>query len=74
VGGVIKRMLAINPDLSAGQIIDFIKQSALLQSELGIQGELAQAEVIDEAKALELARATLPERRGKLTLVRSPRG
>jgi hypothetical protein len=70
VGGVIKKMLAINPDLGATQIIEFIKQSTVQQ---GSQGEFAEAERIDEERALRLARATVAPSRGKLSLVPNPR-
>lgn len=59
VGSVIKKMLAINPDLSAVDLIDFIKKSTLKQEQSGVAGEFAQAEVIDEESALKLARGTL---------------
>ena len=72
VGGVIKKMLAINPDLSAAQIIDFIKFSTIKQPEPEAPGEFLQAELIDEENALRLARETVPtaQPRGKLSLVR----
>ncbi len=69
-GSSIKRMLTINPDLSAAQIIDFIKKSTLVQEQSEIAGEFLQAEVIDEEKALRLARETVPRPRDKLSLVR----
>lgn len=59
VGGVIKKMLAINPDLSASEMIDFIRQSTRRQQQSGVAGEFAQAEVIDEPNVLRLARETV---------------
>jgi hypothetical protein len=54
VGSLIKKIMAINPDLSAPQMIDIIRQSTRPQG--GTGNEFASAEVIDEAKALLLAR------------------
>ena len=65
VGGVIKKILAINPDLSAVQIIDIIRKSTLVQAQSGVAGEFAQAEVIDEVHALGLARGTVLPQMGK---------
>jgi len=73
VGGVIKKMLSINPDLSAAQIIDFIKKSTLPQTQSEVPGEFLQAEIIDEDQALQMARATLPKPRDRLSLVPSLR-
>jgi hypothetical protein len=72
VGGVIKKMLAINPNLGADQIIDFIRKSTFKQEQSGVAGEFAQAEVIDEKLALSMATATLPRPRDRLSLVRGP--
>jgi hypothetical protein len=57
VGAVVKKMLEINPDLGAQEITKIVKQAIHLQG--GIANEFAEAEVIDEEKALELARQTL---------------
>lgn len=56
-GSVIKKVIAINPDLSAQEIIDLIRKSIRTQG--GQSNEFSQAEIIDEAIALDLARATL---------------
>jgi hypothetical protein len=56
VGSVVKRMLALNPNLSAAQIVDFIKQSTYTQG----GGEPTKAEVIDQERALELVRSSRP--------------
>lgn len=55
VGTVVKKLLALNPELSAAQIIDFIKQSTYSHGE----GEFGRAEMIDQEKALGLARSQL---------------
>lgn len=57
VGSILKKIMAINPDLSAPEMIGLIRQSIHTQGQEGF--EFAQAEVIDEPKCLELARATL---------------
>jgi hypothetical protein len=61
VGGVIKKMLAINPDLGADEMIGFIKSSIHKQGGPAAFGrdDFALAEIIDEKQALELARGTL---------------
>lgn len=66
VGAVVKKILAINPDLSADQIIDFIRKSTVRQEQSEVPGEFAQAEIINEERALGLARESL---RTPLTLV-----
>lgn len=61
VGGVIKKMLAINPDLSADELIGFIKSSIRTQGGPNANGrdDFASAEIIDEQRALDQAKATL---------------
>jgi hypothetical protein len=59
VGSVLKKIMAINPDLSAAQMIGLIRESLQTQAQSDIAGEFAQAEVVDEEKVLRLARATL---------------
>jgi hypothetical protein len=59
VGSVTKKIMAINPSLTAPQIIDLIRQSVLTQEQSALPGVFAQAEVIDEDKALRLARETV---------------
>jgi hypothetical protein len=61
VGGVIKKMLQINPELGADEMIGFIKQS--LGSQGGARNDFASAEAIDEERALGLARDSLKSRR-----------
>ena len=58
VGSVIKKLMAINPHLSAHEMIGIIKQS--IDPLGGHAGEFSSAEVIDEAKAIRLAQASLP--------------
>jgi hypothetical protein len=57
VGSVIKKVLAINPELGAERMIDMIRQSIQVQG--SVAGEFASAEVIDEANVLRLARETI---------------
>lgn len=57
VGSVIKKIMAINPELSAPEILAMVRESIHVQGGKG--SEFAQAEVIDEAKALRLAQGTL---------------
>jgi hypothetical protein len=59
VGSVLKKIMAINPDLSATEMIGLIRQSTEAQAQSGIAGEFAQAEVINEEKALRLAKDSL---------------
>jgi hypothetical protein len=56
VGSLIKKLLAINPKLSSGDLIDIIHQAT---SKFPIQGKQGFKEVIDEAKAISLAKSTL---------------
>lgn len=57
VGTIVKKVIAINPDLSALDIIEIIKRSTDVQGDTA--GEFASVEVIDELKALSMAQATL---------------
>jgi hypothetical protein len=57
VGGVIKKVLAINPELNVSQIIALVRQCIEVQG--SIAGEFASAEIINEEKVLLLARASL---------------
>ncbi len=59
VGSVTKKIVEINPDLTVQQIIGVIRQSTLRQTQPEEAGEFASIDVIDEPRALELARATL---------------
>jgi hypothetical protein len=54
VGGVIKRLLEINPDLTAGQIFEIIRECTRVRN--GDDKEFAWVEVTDQDKAIELAR------------------
>jgi len=56
VGGLIKKLLAINPKLSSRDLIEIIRQST---STSPLRGEYGSKEVIDEAKAVSLAESTL---------------
>lgn len=55
VGSLVKKLMAINPELSAQDLIRIVKESVRTQGEE--VGEFATAEVIDDAKALAMARA-----------------
>lgn len=57
VGSVSKKVIEINPNLSAQEIIFIIRQSVLY--EYAIKDGFTKSEVIDEAKALDMARASL---------------
>jgi hypothetical protein len=55
VGSVLKKLMALNPALSAADLIEIIRESTVLQ---GTQAaDFASVQVIDEAKALRLASA-----------------
>jgi hypothetical protein len=60
VGSVVKKIMAINPELTAHEMISLVKQATKPQG----AGEFASAEVIDEAKALRLAQETTLKTRG----------
>jgi hypothetical protein len=53
VGSLVKKILAVNPNLSAQQIIGIIRQATRTQGKLA--NEYASAEVVDEKLAMELA-------------------
>ena len=59
IGGVIKKIVAINPDLTTSEIIVLIRQSIRAQG--GADNEFASAEMIDEENALRLARGSLTQ-------------
>lgn len=57
VGSVVNQVLAINPDLSAPEMMNLIRSVTRRQGSTA--GDFASAEIIDVTRALELARATL---------------
>ncbi len=57
VGSVVKKVIAIHPDLTTTEIIQMIKQS--IQTQGGSGNEFGSAEMIDEEQVLRLARASL---------------
>ena len=59
VGSITKKIMAINPELSADQMIAIVKQSLYTQG--GSENQFGNAEVIDETKAIALAKATLTQ-------------
>jgi hypothetical protein len=56
VGGLIKKLLAINPKLSQRDLIEIIRQST---SAAPVRAGQGLKEVIDESKAISLAESTL---------------
>ncbi|MBI3556145.1 MAG: hypothetical protein HY074_07770 [Deltaproteobacteria bacterium] len=60
VGGVIKKIMAINPDLTAQDMIEIIKMS-VERKNTGASDGFSKLEVVNEALALDLARETLKQ-------------
>ena len=56
VGAVVKKMLAVNPELSTHELIAMVRQAISVQG--GPESDFATVEVINEEKALALARAS----------------
>ena len=56
-GSIIKKIHEINPELGTAQIIEIMRSATRLQG--GNRGDFASIDVVDEARALELARETL---------------
>ena len=54
IGSITKKILAINPQLEATDVIAIIRKAVHTQGKQA--GEFAAAEVIDEVKALTMAR------------------
>ena len=59
VGSIVKKVLAINPDLNVHQTIEIIRRSVQSQTQDILAEEFLSAEVVNETLALELARASL---------------
>ncbi len=59
VGKIVKKVLAINPDLNVHQTIEIIRQSIQSQTQDILAEEFLSVDVINETRALDLARATL---------------
>ena len=57
VGSLTKKIMAINPDLSVQEIIALIRHATRSSTQVGTGS--SSGEIIDEARALELAKATL---------------
>ncbi|MGK5090201.1 hypothetical protein WDW86_21845 [Bdellovibrionota bacterium FG-2] len=53
VGSIIKKLIAINPELSMQELAAIIRHSTAIQG--GADNEFSTIQVIDEAKALGLA-------------------
>lgn len=59
VGKIVKKVLAINPDLNVHQTIEIIRQSIQSQTQNNLAEEFLSVDIINETRALDLARATL---------------
>jgi len=57
VGSVIKKMIAINSELSTSDLIELVRMAT--EKKEKNEGDFTSLEVINEDKALKLARATL---------------
>ncbi|MFL5814026.1 MAG: hypothetical protein ACJ763_10655 [Bdellovibrionia bacterium] len=57
VGGLVKKIMEINPELGVREISQIIRQSTHAQGSEA--GDYAALEIVDEAKAIELAQSTL---------------
>ena len=57
VGGVVNKVLAINDNLTSQEVIEIIRKSVQPSSQA--QDDFGPIEVINEKKALELARASV---------------
>jgi len=57
VGSILKKLIAVNPNLNTSELIAIVRESIEKQSSLS--GDFVQAEVINESKALELTLKTL---------------
>lgn len=57
VGSIVKKVLAVNPNLGTHAIIAMVREATRDQGEGA--GEYAHVQVVDEKKVLELARASL---------------
>ena len=62
VGSVVKKVIAINPELSVQDVIQIVRSCVEKHGERA--GEFAASEVVNESRALELARLTLRQRPG----------
>jgi hypothetical protein len=59
VGSIVKKVLAINPELNVHQTIEIIRKSVKTQTQSSLAEDFASVETVNEARALELARETL---------------
>lgn len=60
VGGLIKKITEINPELGVQEISRIIRQATRTQG--AEAGDFAALEIVDEEVALALAKSTLPAR------------
>ena len=57
VGSLVKKIIEVNPELSAKQVIGLVRQATYTPPIT--EGDYMSLEVVDEALALELARKTV---------------
>lgn len=57
VGGITKKIMEINPNLGVKEIMDIVRRSVDPMG--GLAGDFNSAEVLDEDRALQLARESL---------------
>ncbi len=58
VGGLVKKIMEINPELGTAEVIAIIRKATQTRGGGSFGDGLGTLEVVDEAVALELARAT----------------
>ena len=61
VGGVVKKILKIYPELDINDLIAVVKSSIYVQDET--KGEFERVEIIDEERALKLAKTLVDSAR-----------
>jgi hypothetical protein len=57
VGSLVKKIMAINPDLGVPDIIEIVREATRREKD---GSGFGSSDVVDEKKALELARARAP--------------
>lgn len=62
IGSLTKKIMVINPDLNVHEIISLIRQATRTRRDPG--DGYASTGIVDESYALELAKATLIQRKG----------
>lgn len=61
VGSIVKRMLEIDPEIPAKELMTLVRQATRTQG--AEAGDFAQIEVVDEKLAMDLVRARVAARR-----------